>query len=140
MRNDYQHVLEFDSCCILAYHEYGLSSRDVAICIDWNPTTVMRIRNCSLKRIHSVLRDDNMCIVAIMADKDILESVQSSKNIEADFDDENETNNVAPVQTSSEIRNVMKSMRSYIDAHSEMSIDANSEMKNKMNDWLTISS
>ncbi|GFX05545.1 hypothetical protein TNCV_3434491 [Trichonephila clavipes] len=72
--------------------------------------------------------DDNMCIAPIMADKDILEFVQSSKNIiDTDSDDENETNNAAPVLTSSEIRNVMKSMRSYLDAH------FNGEMNNKMN-------
>ncbi|GFV73013.1 putative DD41D transposase [Trichonephila clavipes] len=41
-----------------------------------------------------------------MADKDILEFVQSSKNIfDADSDNENEMNNAAPVPTSSEMRN-----------------------------------
>ncbi|GFX98184.1 adhesion G protein-coupled receptor B2 [Trichonephila clavipes] len=44
-----------------------------------------------------------------MADKGILELVQSSKNIiEADSDTENEMNNAAPVPTSSEMRNTMK--------------------------------
>ncbi|GFX52400.1 hypothetical protein TNCV_4324181 [Trichonephila clavipes] len=42
--------------------------------------------------------------------------------------DENETNKVAPVPTSPEIRNIMKSKRSYLNAHS------NGEMNNKMND------
>ncbi|GFU57139.1 uncharacterized protein TNCV_1780022 [Trichonephila clavipes] len=52
-----------------------------------------------------------------MADKDILEFAQSSKNIiDLDFDDENEM--ISPVYTSSEMRNIMKSMRSYLDAHS----------------------
>ncbi|GFU75463.1 hypothetical protein TNCV_2861791 [Trichonephila clavipes] len=51
-----------------------------------------------------------------MSDKDILELAQSSKNIiETDSDDENEMNNAAPVPTSSEMRNIMKSMRSYLD-------------------------
>ncbi|KFM70311.1 hypothetical protein X975_18700, partial [Stegodyphus mimosarum] len=46
-----------------------------------------------------------------MADKDILEFVQSSKNIiDADSNDENEMNNAGPVPTSSEMKNVMKSM------------------------------
>uniref|UniRef100_A0A8C4RFJ1 HTH CENPB-type domain-containing protein n=1 Tax=Erpetoichthys calabaricus TaxID=27687 RepID=A0A8C4RFJ1_ERPCA len=59
----------------------------------------------------------------------ILEFVQSSKNIiDADSDDENEMNNAAPVPTSSEMRNIMKSMRSYLDAHS------NGEMNNKIDD------
>ncbi|GFV61315.1 uncharacterized protein TNCV_4103731 [Trichonephila clavipes] len=44
-----------------------------------------------------------------MADKDILEFVQSSKNIiDADSDDELEMNNAVPVPISSEMRNVMK--------------------------------
>ncbi|GFW13786.1 hypothetical protein TNCV_1670021 [Trichonephila clavipes] len=44
-----------------------------------------------------VVDDDYVCTSTIMADKDILESVQSSKNvIDADYDDENETNNAAP--------------------------------------------
>ncbi|GFT59067.1 hypothetical protein TNCV_186471 [Trichonephila clavipes] len=53
--------------------------------------------------------EDNVCTAVIMADKDSLEFVQSSENIiDADFDDENEMNNAAPVPTSSEIWNVMK--------------------------------
>ncbi|GFT91218.1 uncharacterized protein TNCV_4044491 [Trichonephila clavipes] len=60
-----------------------------------------------------------------MADKNILEFVQSSKNIiDADSDDEK----AAPVSTSSEMRNIMKSMHSFLDAHS------NGEMNNKMDD------
>ncbi|GFX93867.1 hypothetical protein TNCV_3412301 [Trichonephila clavipes] len=43
-----------------------------------------------------------------MTDKNIWEFAQSSKNIiDADFLDENETNNAAPVPTSSEMRNIM---------------------------------
>ncbi|GFU51021.1 hypothetical protein TNCV_4462131 [Trichonephila clavipes] len=62
----------------------------------------------------------------IMADKYILEFVQSSKNIiEAHYDDENEMNNATPVPTSSEMT-IMKNMCSYKDAHS------NGEMNNKM--------
>ncbi|GFW06114.1 hypothetical protein TNCV_4479061 [Trichonephila clavipes] len=54
-------------------------------------------------------------------------TVQSSKNIiDADSDDENEMNEAAPVPTSSEMKNVMKSMRSYLDAH------YNGEMNTKM--------
>ncbi|GFV29674.1 SCAN domain-containing protein 3 [Trichonephila clavipes] len=57
------------------------------------------------------LYDNNECTTPIMADKDILMFVQSTKNIiDADSDDENEMNNVP---TSSEMRNIMKSMRSY---------------------------
>ncbi|GFU59731.1 hypothetical protein TNCV_3186871 [Trichonephila clavipes] len=71
--------------------------------------------------------DDNECTASIMADKDIFEFVQSSKNIiEADFDDKNEINNAAPVPTSSEMRITMKSMCCYLDAYS------NGEMNNKM--------
>ncbi|GFY12966.1 hypothetical protein TNCV_665321 [Trichonephila clavipes] len=68
-------------------------------------------------------------IAPIIADKDILKFVQCSKNvIDADYDDENEMNNAAPVPTSSEMRNIMKSMRNYLDAHS------NGEMNIEMND------
>ncbi|GFU25456.1 uncharacterized protein TNCV_3532171 [Trichonephila clavipes] len=64
-----------------------------------------------------------------MADKNILEFVESSTTItEADFDNEREKNNTAHVPTSSEMRNVMKSMLSYLYAHS------NDEMLNKMDD------
>ncbi|GFW77299.1 hypothetical protein TNCV_924151 [Trichonephila clavipes] len=63
-----------------------------------------------------------------MADKDILEFVQSSKNIiDADSDDENEMNNAAPVLTSSETMNTIKNIHSYLDAHSS------GKMNNKIN-------
>ncbi|GFW43091.1 uncharacterized protein TNCV_1474861 [Trichonephila clavipes] len=48
--------------------------------------------------------------------------------IDTDSNDENVMNNATPVPTSFEIRNVMKSMRSYLDAHSK------DEMNNKMDD------
>ncbi|GFU57713.1 hypothetical protein TNCV_3638651 [Trichonephila clavipes] len=61
--------------------------------------------------------DGNVCTALNMTDKDILEFVQSSKNIiDADPDDENEMNNAAPVPKSSEMRNIKKSMCSYLDA------------------------
>ncbi|GFV35129.1 hypothetical protein TNCV_292441 [Trichonephila clavipes] len=63
------------------------------------------------------------------ADKDILEFVQSSKNtIYADFDEEKEKNDADPVSTSSEMRNIRKSRRSYLEAHS------NGELNSKMDD------
>ncbi|GFU96333.1 hypothetical protein TNCV_89101 [Trichonephila clavipes] len=77
---------------------------------------------------YCIINDDNVCTSPIMANKDILEFVQSSKNIiDADYD-KNETNNAAPVPITSEMRNVMKSMRSYLDAHS------NGEVNSKMLD------
>ncbi|GFX67498.1 hypothetical protein TNCV_3463871 [Trichonephila clavipes] len=70
--------------------------------------------------------DDNVYTAPMMADKDILEFVQSSKNIiDANSDDENEMNNAVPVPTSSGKRNTMIH---YLEAHS------NGEMNNKMND------
>ncbi|GFW68006.1 hypothetical protein TNCV_1617671 [Trichonephila clavipes] len=51
---------------------------------------------------------------------------KAQKNIDADSDDENELSNAASVLPSSEMRNVMKRMRSYLDAHS------NGEMNNNM--------
>ncbi|GFT12689.1 hypothetical protein TNCV_5094551 [Trichonephila clavipes] len=64
--------------------------------------------------------EDNAYTEPIKADKDIFEFVQSSKNIiDADSKDENEMNDETPVPTSSEMRNITKSMRSYLDAHSD---------------------
>ncbi|GFU70353.1 SCAN domain-containing protein 3 [Trichonephila clavipes] len=69
--------------------------------------------------------DANVCTALIMA-KDVLEFVQSSKNIiDADSDEENEMNNAAPDPTSSEMRSTTKSMHSYLDTHS------NGEMNKK---------
>ncbi|GFX52480.1 hypothetical protein TNCV_4324961 [Trichonephila clavipes] len=46
--------------------------------------------------------DDNVCAAPLMADKDILEFLQSSKSIlDADSDDEVEMNNAAPFSSSS---------------------------------------
>ncbi|GFT26793.1 hypothetical protein TNCV_3709781 [Trichonephila clavipes] len=57
--------------------------------------------------------DDNVFTDLNMTSKDILEFVQSSKNIiEVDFYDEKEMNNAALVSTSSEMRNIKKSMSS----------------------------
>ncbi|GFY26386.1 SCAN domain-containing protein 3 [Trichonephila clavipes] len=61
--------------------------------------------------------DDNVCTAPIMADKDILKFVQSSKNIsDTDVDDENEMNFIVPVSASSEMRNIIKSVRSCLGA------------------------
>ncbi|GFX38131.1 hypothetical protein TNCV_3837301 [Trichonephila clavipes] len=64
-----------------------------------------------------------------MAGKDILEFVQSKRNIiDANSVYEKEINYAAPVPTSSEMRSVMKNMRRDLDAHS------NGEMNNKLDD------
>ncbi|GFV67616.1 uncharacterized protein TNCV_4622961 [Trichonephila clavipes] len=55
--------------------------------------------------------------------------VQKSKNIiDVDSDAENEMYDATPISTSSEMKNIIKSMRSYLDAHS------NGRMNNKMDD------
>ncbi|GFW12617.1 hypothetical protein TNCV_818691 [Trichonephila clavipes] len=66
------------------------------------------------------VEDDNVCTDQIMANKDILESLFKVKKniIDIDSGDKNEMNNSAPVPPSTEMRNIMKSMRSYLDAHS----------------------
>ncbi|GFV60595.1 endonuclease-reverse transcriptase [Trichonephila clavipes] len=52
---------------------------------------------------------DNLCTAPIVTEKDILKFVQCSRNvIDADSDDENEVNNVAPVSTSPEVGSIMK--------------------------------
>ncbi|GFW60763.1 hypothetical protein TNCV_571091 [Trichonephila clavipes] len=73
--------------------------------------------------------DDIVLMLPIMADKDILEFVHSLKNIiDADSDNENEKNNASPVLPSSNMRNVMKSLRSYFDIHSK--VEMNDKMDN----------
>ncbi|GFW91156.1 uncharacterized protein TNCV_1808771 [Trichonephila clavipes] len=48
----------------------------------------------------------------------------AQKNIiDSDSDDENEMNNAAPVPTSSEMKNVMNSIRSYLDAHTNVQLN-----------------
>ncbi|GFW10177.1 uncharacterized protein TNCV_1848941 [Trichonephila clavipes] len=73
--------------------------------------------------------DDNESTALIMVVKDILELVQSFKNIiDADFDNENKMTNAASTPTSSKMRNMMKSVANYLDAHSI------GEMNSKMDD------
>ncbi|GFY08962.1 hypothetical protein TNCV_4661531 [Trichonephila clavipes] len=75
--------------------------------------------DCSIELSEDFIADDdNVYTAPIMEEKDILEFVQSSKNIIGAYsDDENKINNTVPVHTSSEMRNVMKSIRSCLDAH-----------------------
>ncbi|GFS62576.1 hypothetical protein TNCV_1263291 [Trichonephila clavipes] len=55
------------------------------------------------------VEDDDVCTAPIMTDKDILEFVQSLKNIIfADSDDENKMNYAALVSTAFEMRNIIK--------------------------------
>ncbi|GFU89160.1 hypothetical protein TNCV_2896081 [Trichonephila clavipes] len=82
-----------------------------------------------IKSNPSTVDDDNVCTTPILADKDILEFVQSLKNVcDADSDDEKEMNNADLVLMSSKMRNIMKSMCSYLGTHS------NGEIINKMDD------
>ncbi|GFV77046.1 hypothetical protein TNCV_691141 [Trichonephila clavipes] len=75
------------------------------------------------------VEDDNMRTASIIVDKDIVEFVQSQKIIiVADSDNENEMNKAAHAPTSSEMRNIMQNMHSYLDAN------FNNEMNNKMYD------
>ncbi|GFW39017.1 hypothetical protein TNCV_1830091 [Trichonephila clavipes] len=65
------------------------------------------MKNCSTVSTEELIAvdDHNVCTSPIMRDKDILEFVQSSKNIiDADSDDEDEINNEAPAPTSFEMR------------------------------------
>ncbi|GFX69727.1 hypothetical protein TNCV_1770951 [Trichonephila clavipes] len=82
---------------------------------------------CRTSSAESVaVEDDNACAAPSTADKDI--SGFDQNIIDADSDNENEMNNAAPVPTSAEKRNTMKSMRNCLTAHS------NDEMNNKMDD------
>ncbi|GFS51743.1 hypothetical protein TNCV_614071 [Trichonephila clavipes] len=52
--------------------------------------------DCLTVSSKEIVDDDNVCTASIMADKSILEFVQSSKSIiDADYDDEKEMNNAA---------------------------------------------
>ncbi|GFU28444.1 hypothetical protein TNCV_1938321 [Trichonephila clavipes] len=80
-------------------------------------------------KIHCAVDYDNLCTAPIIAEKDFFEFVHSSKHIvDADSDDENEIDDAAPIPTSFEMRNVMKSLHSYLDAHSK------GETNNKQDD------
>ncbi|GFW65494.1 hypothetical protein TNCV_1776381 [Trichonephila clavipes] len=79
---------------------------------------VLQCVNDLLSEEFNAVDDDILCKAAVMADKNILEFVQN----------ETEMSNAALVPTSSVIRNIMRSMRNYLDAHS------NGEMNNKTND------
>ncbi|GFW52029.1 hypothetical protein TNCV_2818981 [Trichonephila clavipes] len=74
--------------------------------------------------------DDDKCVYSPNYGKDILQFAQSSKNIIDTIrsDSKNEMNNTTPIHMSYEMRNIMKSMHSYLDAH------FNGEMNNKMED------
>ncbi|GFU58800.1 hypothetical protein TNCV_2331781 [Trichonephila clavipes] len=61
-----------------------------------------------LKKEFVAVDDDNAYAAPIMADKDILEFVQSSKDVIAGSEDENEINNADLVPTPSEMRNIIK--------------------------------
>ncbi|GFV44397.1 transposable element Tcb1 transposase [Trichonephila clavipes] len=138
-RSAFDQISEFDRGRIGAYRDCGLSFREIGSRVGRNQATVMRIcdrwmqegmtdrrgrshlpqctTSCSSSEEFVAVDDDNVCISPIRADKDILKFVQSSKNIiDADSDNENEMNNVTPDPTSSETRNIMKNMRSYLDA------------------------
>ncbi|GFV32161.1 hypothetical protein TNCV_1674491 [Trichonephila clavipes] len=85
--------------------------------------------DCPIVLSKEFIAVDNVCTAPIMVNKDILKFVQSSKNsIDADSDDENEIFSAAHVPTTSEMRHIMKSMRSYLDAH------PSGEMNNKIDD------
>ncbi|GFW75093.1 uncharacterized protein TNCV_447981 [Trichonephila clavipes] len=72
---------------------------------------------------------ENLRTTSAMADKGIWSLFKAQKDIiDVDSDDENEINNAPHVPTSSEIKNIRKSVRSYLDAHS------NGEMNNKLDD------
>ncbi|GFV03355.1 hypothetical protein TNCV_4019521 [Trichonephila clavipes] len=81
-----------------------------------------------LSEVFVAVDDGNVCAAPIIADNDILEFVLSSKKIEADSDNENEMNNTTPVPTPFEMRNIVKSILSYLGVHS------NGEFNNKMDD------
>ncbi|GFW36612.1 hypothetical protein TNCV_1956121 [Trichonephila clavipes] len=91
--------------------------------------------NCRIVSSEEIVAvdDNNVFTAPIIAYKDILEFVQSSKNIiDADSGDENEMNNAAPVLTSSGLRNIMKSMHSYLDAYSNGKMNKKNERHRKI--------
>ncbi|GFV19173.1 hypothetical protein TNCV_3223911 [Trichonephila clavipes] len=64
--------------------------------------------------------DNNVCTAPILWQRYFGDCTNLKNTIGGeDSVDENEMNITAPVSTSSEMRNVMKSLRRYIDAHSK---------------------
>ncbi|GFW61004.1 hypothetical protein TNCV_4872141 [Trichonephila clavipes] len=77
--------------------------------------------------IHPVMAAERECLVNSQVKS--TEFIQSSESIiDADSNYENEMHNADSDPTSSQVRDIMKSMRNYLDAHS------NDELNNKMDD------
>ncbi|GFU57792.1 hypothetical protein TNCV_1281401 [Trichonephila clavipes] len=68
---------------------------------------------------------DNEYTAPIKIGKDNLEFKAQKNIIDGDYEGKNDKNNVTPVPTSFEMRNIMKTMRCYLDPHS------NGKMNNK---------
>ncbi|GFU54568.1 hypothetical protein TNCV_3025161 [Trichonephila clavipes] len=88
--------------------------------------------NCPIVSLEEFVAvdDDNVYPATIMAEL-LLDFVETSKNIiDADSDDENEMHNAVPVPKPSEMRNIMKNMRSYLGT------DSNDEMNDKMEQFV----
>ncbi|GFX24160.1 hypothetical protein TNCV_2436531 [Trichonephila clavipes] len=82
--------------------------------------------DCFIVLAEEFISVDNVLTEPLMAD--ILEFVRSSKNIiNVDSDSENEMNKAASVPTLFELRNVMKCILSYIEAHSNGKINSKME-------------
>ncbi|GFV29981.1 hypothetical protein TNCV_3100581 [Trichonephila clavipes] len=83
--------------------------------------------------------DDINVYSRIIVDRDILEFLQSSTNIiDTDSDEENEMKNAALAITSSEMRNIMKSKRNYLDAHTKGEMNKKIDGIEKFVDNLTL--
>ncbi|GFY01888.1 transposable element Tcb2 transposase [Trichonephila clavipes] len=109
------------------YGKHELRRRDLRGVLE-KVSELLDCPSVSLEELVAV-HNDHVCTSSITADKDILKFAQISKNIiDADPDDENEMNISAPAPTSSDMRNIMKSMCSYLDVH------PNGEVNNKMDD------
>lgn len=75
--------------------------------------------------------DDNVCTAPIMTQKEIVEIVQNpndSTYVDSDDESENGISDAVPVPSTSEMRKIIKSMRSYLNAQS------NGEMDKTMDD------
>ncbi|GFW48549.1 uncharacterized protein TNCV_1111081 [Trichonephila clavipes] len=109
---------------MLAYHEFTLSTaRDPQCRGDRYTLNIKRLKRPPVGVVWMLGVYPNYGKQRLFAVYSKLKNI-----IDADSDDESGTNNAAPVPTSSEMRNIMKSMRSYLNVHS------NGEMNSQMDD------
>ncbi|GFX46176.1 HTH_Tnp_Tc3_2 domain-containing protein [Trichonephila clavipes] len=106
--------MHFPAFFLLTRNEYRLTRKDLPSGNEQNTENTRIGLNCPIvsSKEFDAVDDDNVFTATIMAYEHILKLVQSSKTIiDTDFHDGNEMNITAPVPTSYEMRNIMKTVK-----------------------------